>query len=316
MNETQKKWQNKYYSEELFLSGRRIETVKHALKVFFIYINNISLDFMRLKIYEAQDFQTYLMTLTDEDGKIHYRKTSVLNIVGVVASFYSYLKKRKVVYANPFAGIKRVKRNQPLPRNILNEEKLSKFLEHLKFFWQGKTLNEKRRLYRAHVISEVMYSAGIRISELISLKKEDIMFNRGLLKVKDTKSGVIRDGILNEYAAKVLKIYVDEMRDYVLLDKKYADTCLLFGAGRSLVYWLNTFLNKESERLGFGKFSSHNFRHAVGYHLLKNGCDIRHIQSILGHKKLSSTQIYTKVDKEDLRGVIDKYHPRFWKKRQ
>ena len=82
------------------------------------------------------------------------------------------------------------------------------------------------------------------------------------------------------------------------------------------MYWLNTFLNKESERLGFGKFSSHNFRHAVGYHLLKNGCDIRHIQSILGHKKLSSTQIYTKVDKEDLRGVIDKYHPRFWKKRQ
>ena len=82
------------------------------------------------------------------------------------------------------------------------------------------------------------------------------------------------------------------------------------------MYWLNTFLNKESERLGFGKFSSHNFRHAVGYHLLKNGCDIRHIQSILGHKKLSSTQIYTKVDKEDLRSVIDKYHPRFWKKRQ
>ena len=82
------------------------------------------------------------------------------------------------------------------------------------------------------------------------------------------------------------------------------------------MYWLNTILNKESKRLGFGHFSSHNFRHAVGYHLLRAGCDIRYIQSILGHKKLSSTQIYTRVDKEDLRRIIDKYHPRFWRKRE
>ena len=80
-----------------------------------------------------------------------------------------------------------------------------------------------------------------------------------------------------------------------------------------LIEKLNNFLNKESEKLGLGHFSSHNFRHALGYHLLRSGCDIRYIQGILGHKELNTTQIYTKVDKDDLKEVLEQYHPRQFK---
>jgi site-specific recombinase XerD len=66
----------------------------------------------------------------------------------------------------------------------------------------------------------------------------------------------------------------------------------------------------------YGEYTTHFFRHSVGYHLLKAGCDIRYIQEILGHERLRSTEVYTKVDKEDLLGVIDKYHPRQWHERK
>ena len=208
------------FLQELRLCNMHESQAKFSIPLFFKYAKNHGVSYLSLSISDAQDFQTHLMTLTDNNGKIHYSKASVLNILSAVSGFYSYLKKKKIIYSNPFLGIKKVKRNRPLPRNIFNEEKMNKFLSHLKCFWEAKSFNEKRRLYRAQVISEVMYSTGIRINELVSLKQEDIDFERGLIRVKDTKTNVIRDAILNEYTLKVLKIYVEKTRDYIISKKK------------------------------------------------------------------------------------------------
>jgi site-specific recombinase XerD len=85
----------------------------------------------------------------------------------------------------------------------------------------------------------------------------------------------------------------------------------LFGTGKAqLMSFVNRELKRVSAAAGLPLITSHTFRHAVGFHLLRAGCNIRHIQALLGHAKLKTTEVYTKIDKEDLRNVIDKYHPR------
>ena len=314
MTEIQQKWFNKYINN-LTMAGRSIKNIKYSLKLFFTYLNETGLDFLRLRINQAQDFQGHLVTQTDRKSNVKYTKRSVGTIIGSITGFYIYLKKQKVIYSNPFLEVKKIRTEKMLPKNILNEEKMSKFLNHLKCFWKGKSLTERKQLYKAHVISELMYSSGMRINEIMKLKNDDIDFTRGTIRIIDSKSRQIRDGLLNEYCQKILRIYVEQVKGYILFGKNNGDLNLLFGSKNNLKIWLNTLLNKKTKRLKLGSFSSHHFRHAVGYHLLRGGCDIRYIQDILGHKALSSTQIYTKVDKEDLRGIIDKYHHRTFRSR-
>jgi integrase/recombinase XerD len=294
-----------------FLHSQGVKTTGHkcSVGIFFRYIDSCGLDFQRLRIAEAQDFQVYLTTKPGKGGKT-YSAVTVSTITDRVRRFYDYLRTRGLIHGNPFREIQNVRRARALPRNILSEEKMNKFLRHLREFWKAGDLNERRKLYRAHVIAELMYSTGARINEVMKLTREDIDFNRSLVTVKDDKTRKPRQCILNEYAAKVLWIYIDDMREYILWNTRRKDDSLLFGAGNSLLIWLNAVLNRESNRLGLGRFTSHHFRHAVGYHLLRAGCDIRYIKEILGHEDLGTTQIYTKVDKLDLRNIIDKFHPR------
>lgn len=308
MNEQQKKILAEFIAD-LELQNRSSKNARFSLGNYFDYLNSFSADFRRITIREAASFQEYLVTKTDEKGGIRYSRSSVCGITGLISTFYEFLKRRKIIHSNPFLEITRIKHGKTLPKNILNEEKMDKFLRHLRKFSQGKDIIARRNLYKAHVISELMYSTGARINEIESLKPSDIDFIKGLARIKDTKSGKYRDVILNEYASKVLTIYIS-MREYVLFGKNNADMTLLFGAKYNLQTQLNALLNAESKKLGLGKFTSHHFRHALGYHLLRNGCDIRYIQEILGHRALNTTQVYTRVDKEDLKNIIDAFHPR------
>jgi len=309
MNDEQKKIFNEYL-EVLKLQNRSSKNAKFSLRVYFNYLKENELDFTRVNIKNAQDFQTYLVTKTNEGGKISYTNKSVGSMIGSITAFYNYLVKRKFIYVNNFLEIKKLRSPKVLPKNILDEEKTDKLFKTLRDFTKGKNLIEKKGLYKSHIIAELMYSTGARINEIANLKPKDIDFNRGVVKLRDTKSRQIRDGILNDYAGKILQIFISEMREYINFGKNNADNSLIFGSKTNLKIWLNEILNKMSIKLEYGKYSTHNIRHSVGTHLLKNGCDIRHIQEILGHKALSSTQIYTKIEKDELRNVIDEFHPR------
>jgi site-specific recombinase XerD len=309
------------YIEHLKFTGKSIKNPKHALNIMFDYMNENNIEFENSKIKDAEDFQSYLATRTDDDpstssskcwasNKLKYTSITVSGIIARIKTFYEYLKDKRMIYANPFDQIKRIKTGKSLPKNILNEEDMNRLLNALKNFNAGKTLKQRKKLYKMHVISELMYSTGARINEVISLTKDDADFERSVIRLYDRKTKQSRFGFLNEYANKILKIYTEQMRDYVLFGSNNADMRLLFGSRYNLRQMVNDEVNGISRRLKLGHFASHNFRHAVGYHLLKNGCDIRYIQEILGHKKISSTQVYTKVDRKDLKNVIDKFHPR------
>jgi site-specific recombinase XerD len=301
------------YLKELKLSGKSVKHVTYALGIFFSFLAENDLDLATLRINPAQEFQLYLITRPDESGKARYSKASVLNLIGSVSNFYEFLKRKKVVYANPFLEIDRVKRNESLPKNVLSEKNMDRFLSRLGAFGEMRTLSAKRRLYKAHVVAELMYSTGARVNEISKLKPADIDLEGETVKLKDSKTGKERIAFLNPYALGVLKIYLEETRNNVLFGKNGGDKNLLFGSKTHLKTWLNAILRKEGDSLGFENLTSHSFRHAVGYHLLRGGIDIRYIQEILGHKNLSATQVYTKVDKEGLRKVLEQYHPRAWK---
>ena len=298
------------YLNYLELQNKDCDNPKTVLKIYFRYLETCDILYRSVRITDAQEFQHYLSTLTGPDGTPHYAVSTVSTMIGTLTAFYAYLKLTKKIQNNPFEEIQKIKQQRILPRNILNEEDMNTLLANLRNFMKGRNLIERRNRYKAHVLAELMYSTGARINEVVTLTLSDIDLDRGTVRICDTKTNQVRDCILNSYAEKVLRIFINEMREYVLFGKNGGNTEYLFGSLSNIRTVFNRVLNSESEALEFGPCKSHSIRHAVGVHLLSAGCDIRYIQEILGHSSLSSTQIYTRVSKEDLKGVLDRYHPR------
>jgi site-specific recombinase XerD len=305
------------YTELLdqFLKHRKIEGYKDEyhkkqhVKVFMEYLcqNDLRLSDVRFK--EAQSFQGYLIEYKNKSlasGTIH-------NYIKSAIAFYEYLKKKGVVYVNPFREIKRKRVEKKLPRDILKEAQMELLLKKMEEEAFNGTTAQKRVKYRLHVLAELLYSTGLRISEAADIKIPDIDFVHGTIKVKDVKDGHEKIVFLNEYAKEVLQLYVTELRMLVFIPVNSKE--LLFGVtGIRLKEALNDYLKEITVLLKLPAISTHGFRHAVGYHLLKAGCPVRIIQEILSHKYIRSTEVYTKVDKEDLKEVLDFYHPRNFRK--
>jgi site-specific recombinase XerD len=177
-------------------------------------------------------------------------------------------------------------------------------------FEKEKGLKRQIRKYRLHIICELLYSTGLRISEAAALRVEDIDLIRGTVSVVEGKGGFNRTALLNDYCRIILSIYIQRIRPLTLT--AWHDEALLFGTAgwERFGKFVNEGLKEYTEKRNLPPVRSHGFRHALGYHLLRGGCPIRSIQEILGHKKLANTEVYTKVDKEILKEVLDRFHPR------
>jgi len=277
---------------------------------FFKFLEERGLQVHEVGIREAQDYQGWLIDTGKVNGGKYSPKTVNAFLVSVT-SFYEYLKREGLAASNPFKEIKKMRINKKLPRNLLKEDEMSLFLEKLSQFDEGpKNLKTKITRYRVHVVAELMYATGLRISEVANLKTEDINFTKGTITVREGKGGKTRTAWLCDYAKEVLRLYVDEMRELVFSEWNRKNNTLFGTSWQCFEKLVNSVLKETSKNLGQKTFTSHGFRHAVGYHLLRAGCNIRYIQEILGHKLIRNTEIYTKVDKENLKEVLDTCHPR------
>ena len=287
---------------------KKIQGIESHVKPFFKYIEEEGISLQEVGIKQAQEFQTWLSMLRDRGGRVHYATLTVISIIGMVKRLYNWLKVKGEVVANPFLRIKGKKTERRLPQDIPTEQVLDRILTRLEEFWKQKTLLKKKAYYRAHVMAELQYATGLRIQEVLELREENIEFERKEIKVKG-KGGRERIVYLNEYASEVLKIYVKKMRKHV--NKKSKSKCIFGMKGQGTAgKTYNKILKQEGRVEGLRRFTSHSFRHSLGYHLLRRGCDMRYIQLILGHENLNSTSIYTKVERSDLKSVLDRCHPR------
>jgi len=286
------------------LSGRRptwLRVLKYCLNGYFNYLNSNNLKYEEIRLKEAQNYIIYLKEVKN------LSVASINNNISTLSGFYKYLSKEKVIFGNPFIELDKQRLPKRIPKNILKEKEMESFLKEITDFRKNES-NLQRLLskYRASVISEIMYATGMRICEVSQIRDVDIDFYRGLLKVVG-KGGVERITYLNEYSKEILHIYIEKIYP-VIKKEKYQN---IWGIS---YYGMQSIMVKElketCKKLSMKEITSHSFRHSLGYHLLKNGCDIRFIQEILGHKKLRNTEIYTQVDKESLQKVFDLKHPR------
>ena len=300
------------YMQYLKLTGRRSQGIKGAkqgVKKFFVYLEEYGLDLKEIGVNEASSYQGWLVTTGRLDGK-KYAGNSISHFIVSVSSFFDYLKTENLIHTNPFKEIRRARRELKLPLNILREKELDLLLTELANYESESNLKRKISKYRVHVVAELMYATGMRISEAASLKEDDIDFDAGLVTVIEGKHGRTRVCLLGEYSKSILKTYIDIMRPLVLTEWTLTSD-RLFGSGEDCLKKLvNKVLSEACEKLKLPVQTSHGLRHALGFHLLRRGCDIRYIQAILGHKRLKDTEIYTKVEKDDLKEVLEKYHPR------
>lgn len=292
------------------------EYLSYSMKLFYGYLTETDIDYSCLSVKQAQDFQSWLMALTKKDGTVRYSSASVINVVNTTKRFYEYLKDTGCVYSNPFYQIKKVHKKKELPKDIHDEESVCKILICLKEFWKGKNLQEKKDFYRTHIIAELMYSTGLTIGEVKRLVSSDIDFTRNVIIIKDGFRGVDRECVLNEYASGVLKIYVKKMRHYLYASPNYNGARhLLFCSGTQLKKFVNTTLARAAKRIKAKPFTTKDFKHSLALHLVKAGCDARYVQEIVGHGRLNTTQKYVRIEKEELRNVLDKFHPRHFRRR-
>jgi site-specific recombinase XerD len=188
---------------------------------------------------------------------------------------------------------------------------MEKLLSALRHWDPRRAVKKNLRRYLTHLIAELQYAAGLRIAEVASLTEADVDPARALVYVRGGKHGSKRLAFLTEYAAEVLQLYLSQARPVLARVFSAGESeKLFFQDYAALTKAANRELARAAAEAGVRVITSHGFRHALGYHLLRAGCPLRYIQAILGHQHLADTEVYTKVDAADVKRVFDACHPR------
>ena len=247
-------------------------------------------------------------------------RASVNRKLSSMRSFFRFLIREKVVQGNPFSLVKSAHGSKRLPV-FLDVDQVKKLLEAPKSFWskqmaniQGETDGRRECDFlsaRDTAILEVIYSAGLRISEAVGLKYEDIDFLSDEFKVRG-KGGKERICLLGSYAIKALHEYLKQREAIGLAARRAPGPLFLNQRGeqlttRTVERWFKSYLSEA----GLPRdCTPHKLRHSFATHMLANGADLRMVQEMLGHASLSTTQIYTHVDIKHLMQVYEKAHPK------
>lgn len=226
--------------------------------------------------------------------------------VSSTKAFYKYLFEEEQIKENPTSLLEGPKLGLYLPDTLSFEdvEKLVSVID------QGTDFGQ-----RNFCMVEVLYGCGLRVSELIDLKLSDINFNESYIRVEG-KGKKVRFVPLAPYTHKVLQNYILNVRSHMRIAPKSTDIAFLNSRGTALSRVMVFIAIKEmAHKAGIYKsISPHTFRHSFATHLLQNGADLRFIQELLGHSSITTTQVYTHLDTENLRTAIIDYHPRNKKK--
>jgi integrase/recombinase XerD len=158
---------------------------------------------------------------------------------------------------------------------------------------------------------EVLYSSGLRVSELVELRIANVYFDIGFLRVigKGNKERLVPVG---REALKYLKIYLEEIRVHFPAKENFSSYVFLNRLGKKLTRVMVFLIIKRlAAKIGLKKsISPHTFRHSFATHLIEGGADLRAVQEMLGHESITTTEIYTHLDRDYLRQVVQQFHPR------
>ncbi|MDE6451170.1 MAG: site-specific tyrosine recombinase XerD [Odoribacter sp.] len=222
--------------------------------------------------------------------------------ISSIRSFFKFLVFDGKLENNPTRLLEAPKIGRKLP-NVLTVDEIDSMLNAVEMY--------KPEGQRNKAIIEMLYSCGLRVSELIDIKLSNINFRMGIVKIegKGNKERVIP---MSKNAKEEIKRYLKVYRDYLDIEKGYEDVLFLNKRGTSLSrVMVFNIIKHLAQRAGIKKnVSPHTFRHSFASHLVSGGADLRAVQDMLGHESILTTEIYTHLDNHYLKNTINKYHPR------
>ncbi|MGL4366810.1 MAG: tyrosine recombinase [Brevinemataceae bacterium] len=288
-------------SYEKYAAINTVSSYKHDLVEFAEYLGRDIAD------AGEQEIQTYLQYISEGNGKHPLCARSIARKISAFRTFFADLIRLGMRKDNPMSSIFSPKLLKSIP-SVISEEQLEELFNQFAVQEFGN-LDEQFRKMRDLLIFEILYSCGVRVSELCNLQVNHIFLEDEFLVVLG-KGGKERLLPIGKRLITLISEYLTIRCQYLQTKSKDCEYLITskFGKAVSRMFvW--KLLRKYSENIDINNLSPHKLRHAFATHMLWNGADLRVIQELLGHSDISTTEIYTHLDKSHLETVLEKYHP-------
>ena len=287
-----------YLKLERSLSDNSISAYINDINNFIIFLKSKDLGGLKYSDIDSSLIRDFLENFY-QSGKSTY---SQARVVSGIKSFFGYLLLEEKIDINPTELIESPKLSKKLP-DTLNVEDIEKILSSINI--------DNYEGLRNRAIIETLYSCGLRVSELINITYQNLFLDIGFIKVlgKSSKERLVPIG---KSAIKYIKLYNERFRNNMKVKSGNEGYLFLNRRGskisRNMIFII--IKNISDKILLKKKISPHTFRHSFATHMIEGGADLRAVQEMLGHESITTTEIYTHLNREYLREVVNKFHPR------
>ncbi len=300
MWESYKKGYKAYLQLEKSLSDNSVEAYLHDVEKLTEYLlaSNKTSTPAEIGLKDLQQFTKWI-------GELGMTATSQARIISGIRSFYKYCLTEQITATDPSTLLDAPKTMRVLP-DVLSFEEIESIIAQID---QSKPEGARNK-----AILETMYSSGLRVSEVVNLKISCLYLDVGFIRVigKGDKERLVPIG---SDAIKYINIYKDHVRIHQPLKNGFEDILFLNKHGmnlsRIMIFYIIKDLAKKAQITK--NISPHTFRHSFATHLVEGGADLRAVQEMLGHESITTTEIYTHLDRDFLRNTLQQFHPAFQK---
>jgi integrase/recombinase XerD len=283
---------------EKSLADNSVEAYLHDLNKFIEYLDCVKESKTPADI-ELKDLEEFIRWIHE----LGMTATSQARIISGLRSFYKYCILEQITEKDPTVLLEAPKLKRLLP-DTLSFEEIEQIIAAIDLSMPEGTRNK--------AIFETMYSCGLRVSELVNLKISSLYLDVGFIKVigKGDKQRLVPIGT---DAVKYINIYKNTVRNQMKIVAGHEDILFLNRRGKALSRVMIFLILKELVKKAEIKknVSPHTFRHSFATHLVEGGADLRAVQEMLGHESITTTEIYTHLDRDYLRSTLQQYHPGF-----
>ncbi len=287
-----------YLQLEKSLSANSVEAYVRDISKLVNYLETEKLNLSAEQI-ELKHLEGFIKAINE----LGFDATSQARIIAGIRSFYRYLLMEDLISVNPTELLSAPKLSRKLP-DTLSVEQINALLDSI-------DLSTPEGM-RNRAILEVLYGCGLRVSELTTLKISNLFLDVEFIKVlgKGDKERLVPIG---SQAVKYIQLYKNQVRVHVPVQKGQEDFLFLNRRGKGLTRMYVFLVIKEcAAKIGLQKvISPHTFRHSFATHLIEGGADLRAVQEMLGHASITTTEIYTHLDRDYLRSTLLQFHPRY-----
>lgn len=282
-----------YLEYERNYSNNTIIAYKNNILQLINYLDSININDIKSVKYET--IRGYLSYLHENK----YKSKSISRMISSMRSFFKYLKVENIITNNPMTLISNPKLEKKLPKYLTINE--------IETILNVPDMNDKVGIRDAFIL-ELLYVSGIRVSELVNIKLNDIEESQRRIKILG-KGNKERYVLYGSRCSELLKKYISVRSDFLKYPNDYL---ILSKTGRKInTREIRNIINRIKTKAGISiSISPHTFRHTFATHMLNEGADLRAVQELLGHENLSTTTIYTHLTNEKLRRTYLNTHPR------